>query len=87
MDDQENRPIPPREPAPSDDAADDRHAQARSDAASRRRSTSIGVGIALGTGIGVAIGTATDDIGLWLPLGLLAGIAIPAIFTGATKDD
>ena len=46
----------------------------------------ISLGPLIGCGIGVAIGAATENMGLWIALGLSAGLGLGAII-GKKMDD
>ena len=51
----------------------------------KRKANMTGVGLAMGAGFGVAIGTATGNIGAWLPIGIALGMFYPALFGTTTK--
>ena len=38
---------------------------------------STGAGLAIGAGLGTALGVAFDNIGVWLPIGVVIGVLFP----------
>ena len=50
-----------------------------------RRPSGIGKGLAIGTAIGVVLGVSTNNIGLWLPVGIGCGLAIGSGFERRNK--
>jgi len=41
----------------------------------------------IGIAVGVAVGVATDNLGLWLALGIVFGLLGPAMFSKKEKKD
>ncbi len=50
-------------------------------------SNEMGTGIAAGIAIGIAIGVATDNIGLWLPLGIAIGVGLSPVFNSKSSKE
>ena len=46
-------------------------------------SSGMAIGMCIGVAIGAAVGAATDNIGLWLPIGLCLG----PVFNHKSEDD
>ena len=54
-----------------------------------KRDNKLGKGLAIGIGIGVVIGVATDNLGLWISLGVVIGAGLGQYLRkqGKKKDD
>ena len=47
----------------------------------------IAIGMCIGCSLGVALGSATNNIGLWLPIGVGCGLAIGCAFDASRKKE
>ena len=45
------------------------------------------IGMCIGISVGTAIGASTHNIGLWLPVGIVAGMCIGLAFDRSDPDD
>ena len=52
---------------------------------SDNQTSHISFGMCIGTSIGVAIGASTDNLGLWLPLGISLGICFGSLLDARNR--